>query len=159
MKVQVIGDGIQDSYGVIQSISERRGVANVQFTDDDYCFGPSKSLEAPLSRLLPPQKETLPLKQLGVGDRLCQAIAALLDTSTPSITHAHSSCDANTPPLGLCRLFAELRSRACMALAYHVRDEVFSQLFLSHASTELLGQEARDCGPGESQPFAVSIEL
>ena len=150
MKVQVIGDGIQDSYGVIQSISERRGLANVQFADDDYCFGVNKSLEVPLSRLLPPQKETLPLKQLGIGDQLSQAITALLNTSTPSITHAHSSCDANTPPLGLCRLFAELRSRACMALAYHVRDEAFSRLYLSHATTELLEQEAQDCGPGET---------
>lgn len=150
MKVEVVGDGIHNSYGTIQSISERRGLANVQFNDGDYCFGPNKCLEVPLSRLLPPQKETLPLKQLGVGEQLCNAICALLDTSTPSVTHAHSSSDANTPPLGLCRLFSELRTRVCMALAYHVKDREFSQLFLSHTPVELLNQQAQECGPGKT---------
>ena len=148
MRVQIIGSGVEDSYGIIQSISERKGLANVQFADDEFCFGPNKSLEVPLCRLLPPQKETLPLKQLRVGEQLCQAICALLKTSPPSITHAHSNSDANTPSLGLCRLFAELRTRACMALAFHVRDGGFSQLFLSHTPVELMSLQAQECSPG-----------
>jgi len=148
-KVQVVDSGVQDSCGVIQSISERRGLANVQFPDDDYCFGPNKVLEVPLSRLLPPQKDTLPLSQLRVREELCNAICALLATAPPSITHAHTSADANTPSLGLCRLFAELRTRACMSLTHHVKDSLFSKLLFSHSPLELLGSQAEECSPGQ----------
>ena len=149
MKVQVVGSDIQDSFGTIQSISERRGLANVQFPDDDYCFGPNKTLEVPLSRLLPPQKDALPLRQLKVKEQLCGAICALLKTNPPSITHAHTGTDANTTSLGLCRLFAELRTRACMCLTHHVKDSSFSALLLSHSPLELLGSQAQDCSPGQ----------
>lgn len=149
MKVQVVGSDIQDSFGIIQSISERRGLANVQFPDDDYCFGPNKTLEVPLSRLLPPQKDALPLRQLKVKEQLCGAICTLLKTNPPSITHAHTGTDANTTSLGLCRLFAELRTRACMSLTHHVRDSSFSTLLLSHSPLELLGSQAQECSPGQ----------
>ena len=153
LKVQVMGDGLETSYGVIQSISERRGLAHVQFEDDELCFGPNKTLEVPISRLLPPHKETLPLNQLGVEKELCEAIVSLLGTITPSPTHASTNADANTSPLGLCRLFAEMRSRACMALSHHVQDKVFAQIFLRKESQqpsclEKLTEQARGSSPG-----------
>ena len=152
MKVKVLGEGVEDSYGIIQSISERRGLANVQFSDDEFCFGMNKTLEVPISRLTPPQKDVLPLKQLGVTEQLCRAIFALLKTSTPSLTHAHSSSDANTSPLGFCRLFAELRTRACAALAYHVRDEEFAEKimkdFEGKLGFSLLSDEAQQSNNG-----------
>lgn len=131
MRVRVEGEGVEDCFGVIQSISERKGLANVQFSDDEFCFGTNQTLEVPLSRLFPPLKDTLPLKQLGVDTQLCQAIWSLLEISTPTLTHAHSNSDANIPALGLCRLFAELRTRASAALAYHVKAPNFSSRFLS----------------------------
>lgn len=132
MKVKVIGEGLEELCGVIQSIAERRGVASVQFTDDEFCFGPNKTLDVPLSRLLPPQKEMLPLKELKVGTELCSAICAILKTTPPSISHAHSSSDANNASLGLCRLFAEMRSRACMALSCNVKQSSeFLELFMT----------------------------
>ena len=152
MNVQVMGDGIEDSNGVILSISERKGVANVQFAEDECCFGPNKSLEVPLSRLLPPHKDSLPLDQLALSSQLCQAILSLLATSPPSLSRAHTSSDANTPPLGLCRLFAELRTRACMALAYHIKRPGFSRQFvggLSSSPASLLGRLAQECSPGQ----------
>lgn len=153
LTVQVVGEGLEGSYGVIQSISERRGLANVQFKDDELCFGPNKTLEVPISRLLPPHKETLPLEQLGVQKELCSAIMSLLDTITPSPTHANSNADANTSPLGLCRLFAEMRTRACVALSHHVQDSSFAQLFLMESSegqscVERLSELARGSNPG-----------
>ena len=150
MRVQVIGGGIEECYGTIQSLAERKGLAAVQMEDDPMCFGADRILEVPLSRLAPPKKDTLlPLKQLGVGPELCQAICSVLSSTTPSLTHAHSSSDANTPPLGLCRLFAELRTRAVMCLAHHVKDPFIAHLFLSQPSepdqpsfSELLKLEA-----------------
>ncbi len=153
LRVQVIGEGLEESYGIIQSISERRGLANVQFEDDELCFGPNKTLEVPVSRLLPPHKETLPLEQLGVQKALCTAIVSLLDIVTPYPTHASTNADANTSPLGLCRLFAEMRTRACVALAHHVQDAKFSQLFLSETHCdepclERLSVQAQTSTPG-----------
>ena len=130
MTVKVSGEGLAaELCGVIQSIAERRGVASVQFIDDEFCFGPNKTLDVPLSRLLPPQKEMLPLEQLQVGPELCSAICAILETTPPSLSHAHSNSDANDASLGLCRLFAEMRSRACMALCRHVKQSEFLKLF------------------------------
>ena len=155
MRVRVEGEGVEDCYGIIQSISERKGLANVQFSDDEFCFSPNLTLEVPISRLHPPQKDTLPLKQLGVDSQLCEAIWSLLEISTPSLTHAHSNSDANTPALGLCRLFAELRTRASAALAYHVKDSSFSKQFLSLKVPDndgdglsLLSREARHSSSG-----------
>lgn len=144
-----MGEGLQETYGVIQTISERRGVANVQFSDDEYCFGTNHTLEVPLSRLLPPQKEMLPLRQLGIGEKLCRAICALLKTTPPSISHAHSSADANDPALGLCRLFAEMRTRACMALSYHLKEPTFLKLFEKDGCWEDLRKQMTWGSPGE----------
>ena len=160
MRVQVVGDGVEECYGVIQSLAERKGLASVLMENDQFCFGPDKTLEVPLTRLVPPKKDTLlPLQQLGVGPELCQAIYSVLSSMAPSLTHAHSSSDANTSPLGLCRLFAELRTRACMCLAYHIKDPSIAQLFLfSQPSSEkadsqpsvmeLLKQEAQRSNSG-----------
>lgn len=157
MRVQVVGGAVEDCFGTIQSIAERNGLATVKMEEDQLCFGPDKTLEVPVSRLVPPKKDTLvPLQQLGVGSQLCQAIYAVLNSTGPSLTHAHSSSDANTPALGLCRLFAELRTRACMCLSQHVNDLAMVQLFLSQrppeehhpSSLELLSQEAGRCNCG-----------
>ena len=151
MEVKVIGEGLVESRGVVQSIAERRGIASVQFSNDEFCFGPNKTLDVPLSRLLPPQKEMLPLKQLEVGPELCSAICAILETTPPSISHAHSSSDANNPSLGLCRLFAEMRTRACMALSSHVQQSPeFLKLFLSTGCWENLQRQVTS-NPGERE--------
>lgn len=156
MQVQIVGGPMEECYGTIQSLAERKGMAIVQMEDDPLCFGADKTLELPLSRLVPPKQDTLlPLRKLKVGPELCQAICSVLSSCAPSLTHAHSSSDANTSPLGLCRLFAELRTRACMCLAHHIKDPSIAQLFLSQplgpdqpSFQELLSQEAKrsSCG-------------
>ena len=153
MRVKVVGDGLEESCGVIQSIAERRGVASVQFSDDEFCFGPDKSLDVPLSRLLPPQKEMLPLNQLQIGAELCSAVCAVLKTTPPSISHAHSSTDANNVSLGLCRLFAEMRSRACIALLCHVQQspEFLRQFMSTGCWEDLRNQLTSDSGEGVSE--------
>jgi len=157
MKVEGVGGAVEMCFGTIRSMSERKGIATIQMEDDPLCFGPDKTLEVPLSRVVPPKKDTmLPLKQLGVGLQLCTALCSVLNSVGPSLTHAHSSSDANTVPLGLCRLFAELRTRACMCLAEHVQDLSMAELFLSQMPTEehqpspqkLLTQEAERCNCG-----------
>ena len=153
MRVKVVGEGLEESCGVIQSIAERRGVASVHFSDDEFCFGPNKTLDVPLSRLLPPQKEMLPLNQLQVGTELCSAVCAVLKTTPPSISHAHSSTDASNASLGLCRLFAEMRSRVCMALLCHVQQspEFLRQFLGSCCVEDLRNQLTSDPGEGEGE--------
>ena len=150
MRVKVMGEGLEESCGIIQSIAERRGVASVQFSDDEFCFGPNKILDVPLSRLLPPRKEMLPLNQLQIGPELCAAVCAVLKTTPPMISHAHSNTDASNASLGLCRMFAELRSRTCMSLLSHVqRSQEFLRLFLdSDCWQELRSQLTSDPGEG-----------
>ena len=150
MKVQVVGDGVEQSHGVVQSIAERRGVASVQFSDDEYCFGPNKTLDVPLARLLPSQKEVLPLDLLQVGPELCRAICSVLDTAPPLLRQVNSRrWDTRNASLGLCRVFAEMRTRACVSLLHHVeQSREFLGLFLeSGCCGELKGQITSD--PGE----------
>jgi E3 ubiquitin-protein ligase HECTD4 len=161
MRVKVVGEGLEESCGVIQSIAERRGVASVQFSDDEFCFGPNKTLDVPLSRLLPPQKEMLPLNQLQVGTELCSAMCAVLKTTPPSISHAHSSTDASNASLGLCRLFAEMRSRACMALLCHIQQspEFLRQFVSSCCVEDLRNQLTSDPGEGGGEERKMSHRL
>ena len=157
MRVEVVGGAVNDCFGTIQSMAEGKGLATVQMEEDQPCFGHDRMLEVPVSRLVPPKRDTLiPLRQLGIGPQLCQAICSVLNSTGPSLTHAHSSSDANTPPLGLCRLFAELRTRACVCLSQHINDPDMVELFLAQPPCEehqplpqdLLSQEAGRCNSG-----------
>lgn len=149
MEVLVSGDGIDNCRGTIISISERRGVANIQFKDDQYCFGTNKTLEVSLSRLQPPAVASLPIKQLGLQQPLCAAIGTVLSTSAPSLSVLTTNMDASLPALGLCRLFSELRTRAMMVLHKHSQDKSFRETFLNNCSMESLLELARQASDGE----------
>ena len=130
--VKVTGEGITDSTGSIASISEQRGVANIVL-NDKHCFGVNKTLEVPLTRLVPPAVGTLPLKQLGISTDLCLAVNSVLATSPVTIESPHSGMNAGTMGLGLVRLYSELRARACMSLAAQCKDnDEFKKLFISN---------------------------
>ena len=158
MAVQLIGDGVHQTVAVVQSISEQRGMANIHFPSDDLCFGPGRTLEVPIARLLPPQKETLPLEHLGIRSQLFNAICSLLATPPPSITLVHSSVDATFPGLGTCRLFAELRSRAAMALAHHVQLPVFAELAKDPECVSKMMALAKQCSPGNVYKWMLMDE-
>ena len=64
LRVEVTGGGVNNSYGTITSILDRRGMASVQFEDDPACYDPKQSLEVPLSRLSIPQRGSVSLNQL-----------------------------------------------------------------------------------------------
>lgn len=147
MVVQLMGEGISDCQGTISSISERRGIANVSF-DDKYCFGVNQTLDVPLSRLLPPEVGSLPLKQLGLDSYLCQALISVISTSPITVSSPHTGMDASLEGMGLCRLFAELRTRACMCLSHQVKDPEFRDLFLNKSDISQLNAMSETIQPG-----------
>lgn len=134
MRVEVLGEGIDNCFGTVVSISERRGVANVQFSNDEYCFGTNSTLEIPLSRLHPPEVASLSLNQLDLQKHLCDAVNGVVKTEGPVVTEPHSGMDASLRSMGLCRLFAELRTRVFLSLSYHVKDDAFRDQLLGHCN-------------------------
>ena len=148
MKVRVLGDGIEDCTGTVISISERRGVANVQFSDDQYCFGSNHTLEAPLCRLTPPEVDSLSLSQLNLQKYLCNAMVAMVTTQGPTVTDPHSGMDASPRSMGLCRLFAELRSRAFLCLSHHVSRERFRNELLTNCNIIEFVKQSEGCQSG-----------
>ena len=149
MSVEVTGRGMMEgSQGTVISISERRGVANVQFEDDALCFTPSKTLEVPLIRLRPPEVGSLPVQQLELQESLCAAFKGVLSSSPLTLKATHSKVDASLPALGLCRLFAELRTRAALSLSHHSQLEGLREMLLNCCSTEQLLRHAQSCDPG-----------
>ena len=149
MRVQVLGNGIEDCYGTVASISERRGVANVQF-DDEYCFGTGQTLEAPLCRLRPPEIGSLSLAQLNLQKYLCNAVVAMVSTHGPVVKNPHSGMDASLRSMGLCRLFAELRSRSFMCLSHHVQDTEFRDELLNNCNVMEFVKQSERCQSGET---------
>ena len=150
MSVEVTGRGMtEDSRGTVVSISERRGVANVQFENDTLCFTPSKTLEVPLTRLRPPEVDSLPVQQLELQESLCAAIKGVLSSSPLSLTATPSKVDASLPAFGLCRLFAELRTRAALSLSHHSQQQRLREQLLHSCNTEHLLRQAQSCDPGE----------
>ena len=148
MKVKLIGEGIEDCMGTVISISERRGIAHIQFPDDKYCFGVNQTLEAPLSRLQPPEVGSLPLQQLNLQEHLSKALVSVLSTYSPFISLPHSGMDATLPAMSLCRLFAELRTRACMSLSHHGHNKQFRDLILRDCDLKQFLKQAESCQPG-----------
>lgn len=82
---------------------------------------------------------------------MCTAI----DAPTPSLGLVPATADASTCAMGMCRLVAELRSRACMALSYHINDKEFCQSLLQtsipsgQSCMSLLSTQAEECCAGE----------
>ena len=149
MEVLVSGDGLDNCRGTVVSISERRGVANVQFKDDPYCFGHNKTLEVSLSRLQPPTVASLPIQQLDLQQPFSVAVGTVLSTNAPSLSALTKKMDATMPALGLCRHFAELRTRAMVALSRHSQHDFFREAFLENCRLESLLELAKEARSGE----------
>lgn len=153
MKVEVIGEGLEEGQvGVVNSISEQRGVANVQF-EDKYCFGVNSTLEVPLSRLHPPHIGSLPLRQLELETSLCHALVCVLGTSSLTISNPHTGMDGSGEGMSYCRLYAELRTRATMCLSHQLSiDEEFKKLFVSECGDlQQLRRQTELVKPGEER--------
>lgn len=86
---------------------------------------------------------------------LAVAVSTAVDAPTPSLGLVPATADASTCAMGMCRLVAELRSRACMALSYHIGDKEFCRSLLvtsipsGQSCMSLLSTQADECFPGE----------
>jgi len=86
---------------------------------------------------------------------LAVAVCTAVDAPTPSLGLVPATADASTCAMGMCRLVAELRSRACMALSYHIGDKEFCHSLLTisipsgQSCMSLLSVQAEECCPGE----------
>lgn len=150
MVVTVLGRGlVKGCRGTVMSISERRGVANIQFENDDLCFVSNKTLDVPLSRLCPPEVGSLPVQQLELQESLCAAIKSVLSSAPLTCKTTQAQVDASIPAMGVCRLFAELRTRVAMSLSHHSQQDGLRERLLSCCNTEQLLKQAQSCDPGE----------
>jgi hypothetical protein len=147
--------GTSSAHGIVDSISERRSMVSVKF-EDKYSFGPSQTLEVPLSRIELPEVKSLSVKQLGIVSQLCDSLLSVIDTGPVSISSPHTGMDPSLDGMGVCRLFAELRTRGCMCLASHMADDEFRRLFMEKCDVGLLQKQVQTVQQGQRQSVIES---
>lgn len=61
--------------------------------------------------------------------------------------------DGNTLANQICRVVAEIKTRACMVLAIHLHELSFAQEFIHHCDSAIdtLKSVAKECGTGKYQ--------
>ncbi|XP_058850690.1 probable E3 ubiquitin-protein ligase HECTD4 isoform X1 [Acipenser ruthenus] len=155
-EVQVVGKGILCSVGVVMSINEQEGIAIVKFPSSDYrktCKA-SDILTVPISRLITPRSEALPLYKLSITEKVVQAVQSMLLPHEGSLsihTSLPATGDGSSPVMAVVRLLAEIRTRACLVMAQLLEDSSFCEEFIQQcpAAVEVLNLVAQECSPGE----------
>ncbi|MGH0151603.1 UNVERIFIED_CONTAM: hypothetical protein FKN15_020765 [Acipenser sinensis] len=155
-EVQVVGKGILGSVGVVMSINEQEGIAIVKFPSSDYrktCKA-SDILTVPISRLITPRSEALPLYKLSITEKVVQAVQSMLLPHEGSLsihTSLPATGDGSSPVMAVVRLLAEIRTRACLVMAQLLEDSSFCEEFIQQcpAAVEVLNLVAQECSPGE----------
>ncbi|XP_040202102.1 probable E3 ubiquitin-protein ligase HECTD4 isoform X1 [Rana temporaria] len=155
-EVQVLGNGISGSIGVVVSINEQEGIATVKFPSLDFrkSSKASDTLAIPLFRLSVPRSEALPLHKLSITEKVVQAVQSMLLPQEGCLsihTSLPATGDASTPVMAVVRLLAEIRTRACLVMAQLLEDSSFCEEFIQQcpAAVEVLNLVAQECSPGE----------
>ncbi|XP_025090246.1 probable E3 ubiquitin-protein ligase HECTD4 isoform X2 [Pomacea canaliculata] len=161
--VKVLGEGIQNTEGIVQSVSEQLDQVTVELNKEDGDFPSARyahSVKIPLARVQPVRNELF----LQCHSQMSESvIAAVQATILPADEMAQSplqqslstvvGTDGNTLVHQVCRVMAEIQTRAAMVLALYMRSVEFSKLFIAQcgACVHTLKILGKDCSPGSRQ--------
>ncbi|KAJ7994262.1 hypothetical protein DPEC_G00264060 [Dallia pectoralis] len=155
-EVQVLGEGVLGSVGVVMSINEQEGIATVKFPSCEYrkACKASDTLTVPIPRLCTPRSEALPLYKLSITEKVVQAVQSMLLPQKGSLsihTSLPASGDGSSPVMAAVRLLAEIRTRSCLVMAQLLEDSSFCEEFIQQcpAAVEVLNLVAQECSPGD----------
>ncbi|XP_062590799.1 probable E3 ubiquitin-protein ligase HECTD4 isoform X2 [Saccostrea cucullata] len=157
-EVKMLGPGIDDSRGSVISVSEQTGMVTVQLdpeTEEDRHPRFSDTIQVPLTRLIPVRNEIYKSANVPVTESLVMAIKAILlpqdDGTCPLQQTLPVTGDGNSLSNQVCRVVAELQTRACMVLAQYLQDIEFTKEFIQHCGStiDILKSLAKDCNSGD----------
>ncbi|KAK3084084.1 hypothetical protein FSP39_007865 [Pinctada imbricata] len=160
-EVKIIGDGVSDSRGTVLSVSEQTCMVTVQL-DPELCnIDGSKRprysdcVQVPITRLQPVRTEIFSSSNVPITEALVMSIKAILlpqeDCSSPLQQSLPISGEGTSLNNQVCRVVAELQTRACMVLAQYLQDIDFTKQFIQHCGStiDVLKSLAKDCNPGD----------
>lgn len=163
--VKVIGNKVYNTMGVVASVSEQTGMVTIQLEPDPVNFyAPrfSDVIHVPLARLIPPRNQFRHLHHLPTTEAVIMAVRSILMSQDgyPSFLQQNLPVngDGNTLANQICRVVAEIKTRACMVLAIHLHELSFAQEFIHHCDSAIdtLKSVAKECGTGDRQPIIES---
>ena len=95
-------------------------------------------------------------QQLSLTDAVVMAMQFILlphdDNTSPLQQPLPMAEDGNSMTNQICRVVAELETRACMVLALYLQDIAFAKDFIQHCGStiDMLKSLAKDCSTGKS---------
>lgn len=95
-------------------------------------------------------------QQPSMTDAIVTAIQGILlpqeDNQSPLQASLPATEDGSSLTNQICRVVAELETRACMVLALYLQDIEFTKAFIQHcgSSIDMLKSLAKDCSTGKS---------
>ncbi|KAJ8312853.1 hypothetical protein KUTeg_010226 [Tegillarca granosa] len=157
--MSVTGSGIHNTYGTVLTVSEQTGMAAVHLdTDNEFAPRYSDTVQVPVARLQPIRSEIHRSYQGPVTEAVVMAIKAILLPNDDNCPFLQKSLpvygDGNSISNQICRVVAEIETRACMVLASYIRDIDFTKEFIQHCGStiDVLKSLAKDCNPGDRLP-------
>ncbi|XP_055995500.1 probable E3 ubiquitin-protein ligase HECTD4 isoform X2 [Ostrea edulis] len=157
-EVKMLGPGIDDSSGTVVSVSEQTGMATVQLdheTEEDRHPRFSDTVQVPINRIIPVRNEIYKSTNVPVTESLVMAIKAILlpqdDGTCPLQQILPVAGDGSSLNNQVCRVVAELETRACIVLAQYLHDIEFTKEFIQHCGStiDILKSLAKDCNSGD----------
>ncbi|KAK7506010.1 hypothetical protein BaRGS_00002732 [Batillaria attramentaria] len=164
--VKVIGEGVHHTQGTVQSVSEQTDQVTIELDKGDEEFQAARyasSIRVPITRVVPMRNEIFQQCHNQMSESVISAVQAAIlpgdETASSPLQQSLGTVtgtDGNSLAHQVCRVTAEIQSRAAMVLALYMRNVDFSTLFISKcgASLDMLKTLAKDCSTG-SRPQVV----
>ncbi|XP_053376532.1 probable E3 ubiquitin-protein ligase HECTD4 [Mercenaria mercenaria] len=155
-QVEVAGE-VDNSTGTVVNMSQQTGMVTIQLDPDpEGTYSPrySDTIQVPFSRVQPCRNRMFSSRQLSMTDAIVTAMQAILlphDDNNSSLQQVLPLADdGNSMSNQICRVVAELETRACTVLALYLQDIDFTKEFIQHCGStiDMLKSLAKDCSTG-----------
>ena len=164
-EVMVLGEGIDECFATILSISETTGQATIKLkvpNDISHYPRPSNTIQIPLDRLQGLKKTNAISLFMPIADEILDALQSLLvpdPTGVEPLSIAlPAQGDGRSLKLATGRLIAEIRSRATGVLAFYLTEPEFSCRFMQKScqAVDMLKCLSKDCLPSDRKESVFS---
>ncbi|KAL8604631.1 hypothetical protein ACOMHN_013411 [Nucella lapillus] len=165
--VKVVGEGVDQSQGMVQSVSEQTDQVTIELDKDrdEPRARYANTVRVPLARVQPLRNEVFQQCHKQMSESVIKAVQAAIvpgdDTASSPLQQslgAITGSDGNSLSHQVCRVVAEIQTRAAMLLALYMQNVDFAKLYISQceSSVEMLKTLAKDCATGSRQQVVES---
>ncbi|KAK7087914.1 probable E3 ubiquitin-protein ligase HECTD4 isoform X2 [Littorina saxatilis] len=163
--VKVIGEGIHKTQGTVQTVSEQTDQVTIELDKDaeEQFARYASTIRVPLARIQPLRNEIFQQCHSQMGEAVITAAQAAIvpgdETAASPLQQSLGiviGSDGNSLSHQVCRVVAEIQTRAAMVLALYMHNADFAKLYISQcgSSLDMLKTLAKDCSTG-SRPQVV----